>query len=135
MPTTNEPGPIVDAYAGWDDSGSAFRVYLVREDTEDGATFANLDHARPMRAVHGVDPLDDAVEARLYKAAFLRCAKDIAHLSAGTRELGWDREPPAKRVAAAVKKELAAIAKGKPGPTDDAIRLVLALLPRKGAGR
>jgi hypothetical protein len=119
----SEQAKITDAYAEWDDRAGKFRVYLEREDGSD---------PEPLRPLMGVDPLDDKTEARLYRAAFVACPRDIGPLTTGRGEgLGWEKEAPAKRVANAVKKELAAMAKGKPGPSDMAIQIALVMVPKK----
>lgn len=121
---STEPATYTDAYPEWDDRNDVFRVYLVPVDAGE-----DQPEHKAMTAVHF--PSDGETEYRLYKAAFLRCAKDIARLPARGPELGFAKEAAAKRVASAVKKELAAIRAGKPGPSDDAIRIVLAMLPRR----
>lgn len=99
-----ESEPVTDAYAEWDDP-NAFRVYLVRDD----------DTAKPMKA-HYRD--DGTVEARLYRAAFLKCPKDFINTEISVGAVGWPTAASAKRVAKAVNAELKRIAKGEPGPTD-----------------
>lgn len=124
---STEPATYADAYHEWDGRNDVFRVYLVHNQNVDP-----WSEDKPMAAVHF--PSDGDTECRLYKAAFLRCAKDIARLPAQCGPLGFAKEAAAKRVASAVKKELAAIRAGKPGPSDDAIRIVLAMLPRRKVG-
>lgn len=124
---TESKGKIVDAYAEWDDP-DAFRVFLVREDEHGNA---DLDNAKPMEAVHDFGDECATVEGRLYRAAFVRCARDFAGRPVD-RVLGWSKEAPAKRVAKAVKSELARIENGEPGPSAQAVRLAIMLLPRKG---
>jgi hypothetical protein len=111
----SEPkGRIVDAFAEWDDP-HAFRVFLIRE--KDG----EQDDGAPMEAVHGVDPLDDPIEARLYKAAFCAHPKDFR--GEYDRVLGFKTRTPAERAAKAVKKELKRIEKGEPGPDNLSMQL------------
>lgn len=124
---STEPATYTDAYHEWDDRNDVFRVYLVPVDGGE-----DQPEHKAMAAVHF--PSDGDTECRLYKAAFLRCAKDIARLPAQGGPLGFEKEAAAKRVASAVQKELAAIRVGKPGPSDDAIRIVLAMLPRRKVG-
>ncbi len=116
----SETSKIVDAIAEWDDAGAAFRVYLVREDA-DGEP--DIDNAEPMEAV-----LFDGgeVECRLFKAVFCANPKDFrGHVH--SRDLGFDKKTKAERAARAVKKELARIAKGEPGPDMFAMQIAVAL--------
>lgn len=125
-------GKIVDAYVEWDDP-RAFRVYLIREVTRndgDGPCL-DLDDGTPMESVM----TGDGVEARLYRAAFLHATKDVARLDACDRVLGWATEAPAKRVAKAVKVELARIEKGEPAPSIEAIQIAIASLPKRKPAR
>lgn len=129
--------PYVDAYAEWDDP-HAFRVFLVLGDQHPGLDPIDCDdedclcchESVAMPAFGGTD--DGTIESRLYRAAFVACPKDIAKLTVDRRALDFATKPPAERVARAVKKELAAIAAGKPGPTDFAIQVALLRVPRKG---
>jgi hypothetical protein len=121
-------GKIIDAFAEWDDP-HAFRVFLVREEPDDES---ELEDPQPMEAVFGLDSWDDPIEARLYKAAFVACWKDLAGRPAVDRVLGFEKEAAAKRVAKAVKAELKRIEKGEPGPTDEAVSLTAQMLRKKG---
>ena len=116
---TTVPCLYVNAVHEWKDP-DGFGILLDRSDGEESDW---------MQTGPSVD--DGTVDSRLYRAAFFRCAKDIAstHIEAGP--LLFAKEGAAKRVAAAVNKELAAIAKGKPGPTDADIRFRVQTLPRK----
>ncbi len=115
---------IVDVYADWDDP-HAFRVFLAYETSGEG----DIEY-RPMRAEHF-----DGIEARLYRAAFRDCAKDVANQPVQQGPLGWATEAPAQRVAKAVKKELDRIEKAQPGPSDAAIQMALMLVPKRKAKR
>ncbi len=116
----SEDAKVVDVYADWDDP-YAFRVFLAYE-TGDG----DIDY-RPMRAEH----FGDSVAVRLYRAVMRDCARDLAKRTVSNEPLGWPTEAPAKRVAKAVKEELARIEKGEPGPSDMAIQMALAMLPKR----
>jgi len=122
--TTATPtaGTIVDAHHEWDDRDGKFRVYLVRADGEGGDDF---DSAKPMQS----EILGESIEARLYRAAFCAHPKDFR--GEHERVLGFDKEPPAKRAAAAVKKELKAVAAGKDGPSNFAIQIACVLAKGK----
>lgn len=129
--TNDTKGKIVDAYAEWDDP-HAFRVFLVREG-EDGQP--DLDNAKPMEAVHDFGDECESIEGRLYRAAFVKCAKDFVGVTALRGPIGWPKEGPAKRVAKAVKAELARIEKGEPCPTKGAVQLATMLVPKRKGGR
>lgn len=125
------PNKYTDAIAEWDDRARLFRVYLMPELMPEVAGDAEHDpEPKPLEAVHFES--DGDTECRLYKAAFCACPRDIGRLSAG-REIGWEKEAPAKRVAKAVKRELKRIDKGMPGP--DATALQIAILLAKPKGR
>lgn len=109
----------IDAFAEWDDP-HAFRVYLSTDIDEDPI---------PMCAEYS----GTSVEARLYRAAFVACPKDLGSLTSAGGPLGWPKAAPAKRVAAAVRKELGRIKRGLPGVSNDAIKL--AMLMSKGSRR
>jgi hypothetical protein len=131
--SSDSNGKIVDAYVEWDDRGNAFRIYLAREEPELGEDdIYSEPEPEPMEAVHD-DLGTETVEGRLYKAAFCRCPKDVGYMLANDRVLGWPKEAPAKRVADAVKKELAKIEAGEPGPTDLAIQV--AVIRAKGKAK
>ena len=115
-------GTIIHAYPEWDDRDGKFRVYLVRADGEGGDDF---DSAKPMQS----EILGESIEARLYRAAFCAHPKDFR--GEHERVLGFDKEPPAKRAAAAVKKELKAVAAGKDGPSNFAIQIACVLAKGK----
>ncbi len=97
-------GKIVDVYHEWDDP-HAFRVFLVRE--------GGPEEGEPMEAVY----LGDSIECRLFRAAFVKCYRDLGKQDAIDRVLGFEKEAAAKRVAAAVKAELKRIEKGEPAMT------------------
>jgi hypothetical protein len=113
---------IVDVYHEWDDP-HAFRVYLVRE--------GGPEEGEPMEAVYA----GDSVECRLFRAAFVKCHKDLGPQDACDRVLGFEKEAAAKRVAAAVKKELKAIEKGAPAMSDEqfslAVQIAKMLAPKR----
>lgn len=115
---------IISAYHEWDDP-HAFRVYLVRE--------GGPDAGEPMEAVY----TGDSVECRLFRAAFLKCYKDLAHQEVGEPVLGFQKEAAAKRVAKAVNAEIKRIKKGEPPMTDEqfAIGLQIAKLMNGGKRR
>ena len=124
-----QPNRYDDAYAQWDDRASVYRVYLLPVDTGQDPP----PEAVPMSAVDVEG--DGATECRLYRAAFVRCPKDIGKLKAMGRELGFEKEAAARRVASAVKKELESIEKGKPGPTDAQIQFALMMIPKRKVAR
>jgi hypothetical protein len=68
-----------------------------------------------------------SLEARLYFAAFIACPKDLGRLDATQKEVYFDREPPAKRVARAVERELKAIRKGVKPPTKELLAIAVCL--------
>lgn len=122
----SEKGKIVDAFAEWDDRDQTFRVYLVREEPDrDDET--SPEEPQPMEAAI----LDGSVEARLHKAAFVRCWRDFT--GDHERVLGFAKRTSAERVAKAVKAELKRIEKGDPGPTDHEVHMTaqLALMLRR----
>lgn len=130
-----EDPKIVDAVAEWDDREQLFRVYLFRDSTPKDCSDPNCDgdcademppEPEPLNAVH----FDPAWEARLYKAVFCANPKDFKGLKAGDA-LGWSKRAPAERAAKAVKRELARIEKGAPGPTDYDVQFALLGVKRK----
>ncbi len=94
---------IVDAYAEWDDP-DAFRVFLMYDNDDTEPVEAEYWHFGEW-----------TLNQRLFYAMVRDNPKDFVGRPAD-REIGWLKEPPAKRAAKAVNKELARIAKGEPPP-------------------
>ena len=113
----------IDAQAQWDDRDQVFRVFLTPESTCKDPDPETV----PLQQVYAPGYGASELMCRLYRAAFVRCPKDIGRLAAQDAVLGFSEAAAAKRVAKAVKKELAAIDTGQPAPSDDAVRLAIAL--------
>lgn len=108
---------IVEAYAEWDDP-DAFRVFL-RYESKDGLR----EETVPLEAEYMPN---GTVEQRLYYAAVYANPGDFVGRPAD-REIGWEKEPPAKRAAKACNAELKRIAKGEAPPDPQAVSLGLQL--------
>jgi hypothetical protein len=113
------------AYAGavvdWIEDGD-FAGYAVMLD--DGSLEPPV---MPIPSAFEINNPSMSIEARLYFAAFIACPKDLGRLDLQQRKVYFDREPPAKRVARAVARELKAIKKGAPPPTATLVGLVASL--------
>ena len=107
------------AYAEFDYEANEFRVFLTRTDDKDSDQLRSEFEG-------------DALMVRLYKAAFVACPKDIGNLkiTPGKLECGWDKNPPAQRVAKAVERELGRIAKGDPPISEAVVQLALQMIKR-----
>lgn len=112
LPCPDHPRTVVDAYAEWDDP-HAFRVFLMFSDDTTEPVEAEYHHFGEW-----------TLNQRLFAAMMRDNPKDFIGRPAD-REIGWGKEPPAKRAAKAVKKELARIAKGEPPPDMQRINMGL----------
>lgn len=122
--------PYTDAFAEWDDAAHLFRVYLVPVVPEDDDDFDPIEQAKPMEPEY----IGASFETRLHRATFIACPKDIGALKVGD-PLGWPKEAPAKRVAKAVKAEIARAVKGEPGPDDATVAWAAQIAKMLGSGK
>lgn len=124
--TTETAAKIVDAYAEWDDRRGAFRVYVSREEPDDGEVFPGPS---PLPAFARC--VRDSVEWRLHLAAWIKATKAMAKADSGGGEpLGWSGEvkgaqKAAQQVANAMRAELNCIADGKPAPSPEAVQIAM----------
>lgn len=125
LPCPDHPREVVSAYAEWDDP-DAFRVFLMYSD----------DSVEAVEAEYHVGG-EWTLNQRLYYAMVRDNPKDFVGRPADRGEIGWDKEPPAKRAAKAVNAELKRIAKGEPPPDPQEVTLWLQaatmMMPRKAA--
>ncbi len=124
LPCPDHPREVVNACAEWDDP-HAFRVFLMYSDDTSEVVEAEYHHSGEW-----------TLNQRLFYAMQYDNPKDFVGREVD-RDLGWDKEPPAKRAAKAANKELKRIAKGEPPPdkqkTALGLQIMAMMMPRKAA--